>query len=139
MCHNLGISSVNNLDLNFINNSSITCSSPSFYSDDIPQCSITTYHVIVKSKDGSIIVDVNTTDTFYQLPSNFIEYCHSYIVSVRAIIEQYSLFVATTIEQNIGSKIILIIYYYKILLHYQIILLTYLTILWNFITLETVL
>ena len=129
MYHNLGISSVNNLDLNFINNPSITWSPPSFYSDDIPQGSITTYHVYVKSKDGSVIVDVNITDTFYQLPSNFIEYCHSYIVSVRAIIEQYSSFVATTIEQNIGSKIILIIYYYKILLHYQIILLTFLTIL----------
>ena len=131
MCHNLNISSVNNLDLNFINNFSLTWSPPSFYSDDIPQGSITTYHVIVKSKDGSIIqlIHVNTTDTFYQLPSNFIDYCHSFIVSVRAIIEQYSSFVATTIEQNIGSKIILILYYYKILLHYQIILLTFLTIL----------
>ena len=51
MCHNLGISSVNNLDLNFINNLSITWSPPSFYSDDIPQESITTYYVIVKSQD----------------------------------------------------------------------------------------
>ena len=64
MCHNLGISSVNNLDLTFNNNPSITWSPPSFYSDDIPQESITTYHVIVKSKDGSIIADDNTTNTF---------------------------------------------------------------------------
>ena len=129
MCHNLGISSVNNLDLSFTNNPSLTWYYPSFYSDDIPQGSITTYHVSVKSKVGSIIVDDNTTDNFYQLPSNLTVDCNSYNVSVIAFIEQYSSLATTISKQNTGSKIILIIYYYNILLHYQIILLKYLTIL----------
>ena len=106
----LGISSVNHLDLDFINNPSINWSPPSFYSDDIPQGSITTYHVIVKRQDGSLIVDVNTTDTFYQLPSNLTVDCNSYNVSVTAFIEQYSSHDETITEENIGSNIILIIY-----------------------------
>ena len=129
MCHNLGISSVNNLDLSFTNNPSLTWYHPSFYSYDIPQGTITTYHVYVESKDGSIIVDDNTTNTFYQLPSNLTVDCNSYNVSVIAFIEQYSSLATTISKQNTGSKIILIIYYYNILLHYQIILLKYLTIL----------
>ena len=51
--------------MDFTKNVSITWSPPSFYSDDIPQDSITIYHVYVQSQDGSIIVDDNTTDTFY--------------------------------------------------------------------------
>ena len=89
----------------FDNNPSLTWSPPSFYSDDIPQGSITTYHVIVKSRGGSIIVDVITTDTLYQLPSNLIVF-GIYTASVTAFIEQYSSLVRTTTEQNIGSKII---------------------------------
>ena len=139
MGHNLGISSVNHLEINFTNNPSITWSPPSFYSDDIPQGSITTYHVIVKSKDGSIIADDNTTDTFYELPSNLTVDCNSYNVSVTAFIEQYSSPVTNATKENTGSKIILMIYYYNILLHYQIILLTYLTMMWSLITLEAVL
>ena len=84
-------------------------SPPSFFSDDIPQDSITTYHVYVKSKDGSIIVDDNTTDTFYQLPSNLIV-CDIYTASVTAFIEQYSSLVTTTTEQYTGSKIIIFIH-----------------------------
>ena len=42
-----GISLVNHLNLNFTKNPSLTWSPPSFYSDDIPQGSITTYHIIV--------------------------------------------------------------------------------------------
>ena len=129
MCHNLGISSVNNLDLDFTNNPSITWSFPSFYSDDIAQGSTTTFHVIVKSKDGSVIADVNTTDTFYQLPSNLTVDCNSYNVSVIAFTVQYSSLATTISKQSTESKITLIIYYYNILLHYQIILLKYLTIL----------
>ena len=79
-------------------------SPPSFYSDDIPQGSITTYRVIVKSKDGSVIVDDNTTDIFYQLPSNLA--CSIYNVSVAAFIEQYSSLVTTITKENTGSKII---------------------------------
>ena len=113
MGHNLGISSVNNLEINFTNNPSITWSSPSFYSDDIPQGSITTYHVYVKSKDDSVIVDDNTTDTFYQLPSDLTVDCNSYNVSVTAFTEQYSSPATDATKKNTGSKIILIIYYYN--------------------------
>ena len=112
MCHNLGISSVNNLDFNFINNPSITWSPPLFYSGDIPQGSITTYHVTVKSKDGSVTVNVNTTNTFYQLPSNLTVDCNSYIVSVIAFIEQYSSPATNATIESTGSKIILTIYFY---------------------------
>ena len=129
MCHNLGISFVEDLNLNFTNNPCITWSPPSFYSNDIPQGSDAIYHVIVKSKDGSVIADVNTTDTFYQLPSNLTVDCNSYNVSVIAFIVQYSSLATTISKQSTESKIILIIYYYNILLHYQIILLKYLTIL----------
>ena len=109
MCHNLGISSVNNLDLNFINNPFITWSPPSFYSNDIPQGSITTYHVYVKSKGGSVIVDDNTTDTFYELHSNLTVDCNSYTVSVTAFIKQNSSPATDATKENTGSKIILII------------------------------
>ena len=119
-----GVSPVNNLAFYSIlmNSPFFTWSPPSFYSNDIPQGSITTYHVYIKSKDGSVIVDDNTTDTFYQLSSNFTDYCNSYNVSIIAFIEQYS---SPATNAIIGSKIILIIYYYNILLHNQIILLTY--------------
>ena len=86
----------------------ITWSLPSFYSNDIPQSSITTYHFIVKSQNGSEIVDVNTTDTFYELPSNYIGYCDIYTASVTAVIEQYSSLVTTIAKENIGSKIVLL-------------------------------
>ena len=109
MCHNLGISPVNNLDfdLDFTNNPYITWSPPSFYSDDIPQGSTTTYHIYVKSKDGSVIVDDNTTDIFYQLPSNLTVECNSYNVSVIAFIEQCSSLATTISKQSTESKIIL--------------------------------
>ena len=110
MCHNLGISSVNNLDFNFTNNPSITWSPPLFYSGDIPQGSITTYHVVVKSEDGSVIVNVNTTNTFYQLPSNLTVDCNSYNVSVIAFIEQYSSPARNATIESTGSKIILTIH-----------------------------
>ena len=84
------------------------------YSNDIPQGSITTYHVYVKSKDGSKIVDDNTTDTFYQLPSNLTADCNSYNVSVTAFIEQYSSPATDATKEDTGSKIILIICYYYI-------------------------
>ena len=95
--------------MDFTKNVSITWSPPSFYSNDIPQGSITTYHVYVKSKDGFVIADVNTTDTFYQLPSN-LTVCDIYTVSVTSFIEQYSSLVTTTTKENPGSKITSIIY-----------------------------
>ena len=108
--HFVGISSVNDLYMDFINIPSLTWSPPSFYSDDIPQGSVTTYHVIVKSQDDSIIVNVNTTDTYYQLPSDLTVDCNSYNVSVIAFTEQYSSHDKTIAKENTGSKIILTIY-----------------------------
>ena len=92
--------------MDFTKNVSLTWSPPSFYSDDITQGIIPTYHIYVKNKDGSIIVDVNTTDTYYQLPSNLTEYCDIYTASVTAFIEQYSSLVTTITEQYTASKII---------------------------------
>ena len=64
---------------------------PSFYSDDIPPESITTYNVIVKSKDGFIIIDDNTTDTFYNNGfSSNLSVCDIYIFTVTAFIQQYT-------------------------------------------------
>ena len=113
MCHNLGITSVNNLDFNFLTILPQTWSPTSFYSNDIPQGSITTYHVYVKTQNVYIIADDNTSDTFYELPSNLIVDCNSYTVSVTAFIEQYSSPATDATKENSGSKIILIIYYYN--------------------------
>ena len=121
----IGISSVKQLDLDFNNNPYLTWFPPSFYSDDIPLESITTYHVYVKSQEGSVIADDNTTDTFYQLPSN-LKYCDSYNADVEAFIEQYSSPPTNVNKENTGGMIILIIYYYNILLHYQIVQSSYL-------------
>ena len=124
----LGISSIIHLDFHFMSNfPRLTWSPPSFYSDDIPQRSITIYHVYVVDQDGSVIANINTTDTFYQLPSN-LTVCDIYIASVKAFIEQYSSLVTTITEQYTGSKIISTIYLiYIIVTYYQIILLTFLT------------
>ena len=128
MCHYLGISSVNKLDLTFNNNPSITWSPPSFYSNDIPQGSITTYHVYIVNQYGSIIIDDNTTDTSYLLPSNYIV-CIIYTASITAFIDQYKS-LATTISKEIsGSKLQPILHLYYILLYYQTILSTYLAML----------
>ena len=91
--------------MNFTTNISLIWSPPSFFSDDIPQDSITTYHIYVKSENNSVIVHDNTTDTFYHLPSN-ITVCGIYTANVTAFIEQYSSLVTTITEQYTGSKII---------------------------------
>ena len=104
--------------MDFTNINSLTWSPPSFYSDDIPLESIPTYHVYVKSKNNSLIADDNTTNTFYQLPGYFTEYCNSYNVSVIAFIKQYSSPATNTTIESTGSKIVVNIYYYNILLHY---------------------
>ena len=99
-----GVSPVNNLafyNSTFMNNTLIIWSPPSFYSDDIPQGSITIYHVYVKSQDDSVIVDDNTTDTFYELPSNLNVDCNSYNVSVKAYVEQYSSLATNITKENI--------------------------------------
>ena len=97
--------------LNFASSASSTSwliwSSPSFYSNDIPKQSIPTYHVVVKSKDGLILINTNTTDTFYKMPNTFSD-CGYYVASVTAFIEQYSSVVSTTTKESTESKIILI-------------------------------
>ena len=107
--HFVGISSVDHFDLDCTNIASLIWCPPLFYSDDIPQGSITIYHVYVKKQDGSIIADTNITDTFYQLPSNLTVDCNSYNVSVTAFIEQYNSHHKTITKENTGSKIILVI------------------------------
>ena len=102
----VGISFVEHLNSNFINNPFITWSPPSFYSNDIQQGSIPTYHVYVQNQDGSVLADVNTADTSYQLPSN-ITVCDSYDVSVKAYVKQYTSPTTNVTKQNTGSKIIL--------------------------------
>ena len=101
----IGVSSVENLEFDFNNNPSLAWSPPSFYSNDIQQESVTTYHVHVKSRNGSVIADDNTIDTFYHLPNN-LTICDIYTASVKAFIEQYSSPAIKTTEQNTGSKII---------------------------------
>ena len=101
----IGISSVEQLHLDFTDIASLlTWSPPSFYSNDIPQGSITTYHVYIVNQYGSIIIDDNTTDTSYLLPSNYIV-CIIYTASITAFIDQYKS-LATTISKEIsGSKL----------------------------------
>ena len=105
----VGILFVEHLDSDFIYKSSITWSPPSFYSNIIPHGSIPIYHVYVQNQDGSIKVDVNTADTFYQLPSN-LTVCDSYDVSVQAFVKQYSSPVTSATKQNTGGKIIISAY-----------------------------
>ena len=102
----VGISFVKHLDSNFINNPFITWSPPSFYSNDIQQGSIPTYHVYVQNQDGSVIVNDNTTDTFYQLPSNITEYCDIYTATVTAFIKQYTSIGINSTKEYSGSKLI---------------------------------
>ena len=89
-----------------INGLSITWSPPSFYSNDIPQWSITTYHVIVKSKHGFILVNTNTTDTFYNngFSSNF-NICGIYTVIITAFTEQYTSIDVRSTKEYSGSKL----------------------------------
>ena len=85
---------------------SLTWSPPSLYSNDIPQGSITTYHVYVQSKDGSVITDVNTTDTFYNngFSSNF-TICDIYTVIVTALVQQYTSINISLTREYSGSKL----------------------------------
>ena len=73
----------------------------------------TIYHVYVKSQDGSIIADDNTTDTFYQIPGNLARNCDIGTVSVTALIEQYNSTTTIITEQNTENKIISIIDFCK--------------------------
>ena len=53
----------------------------------------------MKSKDGLILVNASTTDTFYKLPNTFSD-CGYYTAKVTAFIEQYNSLVSTTIKES---------------------------------------
>ena len=88
-----------------MNSLSITWSPPSFYSDDIPQWSVTTYHVIVQNNNGSILVNINATDTFYNKFSNKVTICDIYTITVTAFIEQYTSIDVSSIREYSGNKL----------------------------------
>ena len=80
----LGISPVEDLIIssslnNFLN---ISWSPPSFYSNDIPQGSIPTYHI-------QLVGDTTTTtDTFYEFVN--VSLCNTFNVSVTASVSNYT-------------------------------------------------
>ena len=86
------------------NNHLLTWSPPSFYSNDIPQASIPTYHVYVKNQNGSVIVDINTTNTSYEFFNNFYV-CDVYTVIVTVFIQQYKSFDACSTGEYSGSML----------------------------------
>ena len=122
-----GISAVEQLVLNFTNNPPLTWSPPSFYSNDIPHGSITKYHVYVVNQDGFVIADDNTTDTFYQLPTNLRDY-DIHTASVTAFVKQYNSPTVTITEQKPESKVIYINHSFNVLSLYQIIILYFISI-----------
>ena len=89
-----------------LKNLALTWSPPSFYSNDIPQGSITTYHVIVQNKNGIVLVNINTTDTFYNNGfSNDFTVCGIYTVIVTAFTEQYTSIDVSSTKEYSGSKL----------------------------------
>ena len=88
------------------NNISVTWSPPLFYSIDIPQGITPIYHVIVKNKDGFVIVNINTTDTFYNNGfSNNLTVCDIYTVIVTAFTEQYTSIDVSSTREYSRSKL----------------------------------
>ena len=82
------------------NTLSLTWFPPSFYSKDIPQWSITRYNIIIQNKHGFVIVNTNTTDTFYKILNNN-SICDIYNVTITAFIQQYmSVGVSSTREYS---------------------------------------
>ena len=67
--------------------------------------SITTYHVIVQNKDGTMLVNTNTRNTFYNGFSNNFTICGIYTVIVTAFIEQYTSIVVSSTREYLGSKL----------------------------------
>ena len=64
------------------------------------------YHVIVKSKDGSMLVNISTTDAFYNNGySNNFTICDIYTVTVTAFIEQYTSIDVSLTREYSGSKL----------------------------------
>ena len=89
-----------------LKNLALTWSPPSFYSNDISQGSITTYHVIVRNKNGIVLVNINTTDTFYNNGfSNDFTVCGIYTVIVTAFTQQYTSIDVSSTKEYSGSKL----------------------------------
>ena len=85
----IGISPVEDLQLNFTSNNSLnmTWSPPVYYSNDIPVESTVSYNVILANKTGDIIVDKTITDTFIEVVN--ITDCDTFDVNVTALKGQY--------------------------------------------------
>ena len=64
----------------------ISWSPPSFYSNDIPQGSIPTYHIQLVGH-GDNILTATTTDTFYEFVN--VSLCNTFNVSVTASVGNY--------------------------------------------------
>ena len=78
-----------------------------YHSIDIPRGITTTYHVYVKSKDGSVQVNINTTDTFYNNGfSNNLTVCDIYTVIVTPFTEQYTSIDVSSTREYSGTKLI---------------------------------
>ena len=88
------------------NNISVIWSPPSFYSIDIPQGIVAKYRVIIKNKDGFVIVNINTTNTFYNNGfSNNFTICDIYTVIVTAFTDQYVSIDVSSTREYPGSKL----------------------------------
>ena len=109
----LGISSIECLLILMLNNFSLTWSPPSFYSNDIPQGTITTYHVYIKSEDGSVLVNINTTDTFYNNKfSNNFTVCDIYHFIILLIVRP-------EVHYNNKYDTCIIYHYYNVTLYFS--------------------
>ena len=99
------------------NNLSLSWSPPSFYSDDIPQGIITIYHVIVQNKDSYVLLNINTTDTFYNSGfSSNLTVCDIYTATVTVFIQQYTSISVSSTKEYTESWLIT---YYQILWLYS--------------------
>ena len=103
MIYQIGISPVEDLIIssslnNFLN---ISWSPPSFYSNDIPQGSIPTYHIQLV---GDNILTTTTTDTFYEFVN--VSLCNTFNVSVTASVSNYISNSVNETNSN-GSKLLL--------------------------------
>ncbi|XP_019857016.1 PREDICTED: uncharacterized protein LOC109585391 [Amphimedon queenslandica] len=84
-----GISSVENLNINFTSNASlITWSPPLYFSNDIPHGSPVSYQVLVTDDERDIILDQTTPNTNITVPN--VSECDTFNVSVTAILDQYT-------------------------------------------------
>ena len=101
LIYQIGISPVEDLIIssslnNFLN---ISWSLPSFYSNDIPQESDTTYHIQLV---GDNILTATTTDTFYEFVN--VSLCNTFNVSITASVSNY---ISNNKSNRNGSKLLL--------------------------------